>query len=606
MSKITNLSQILEYNEEHRIHKIPNIMGLTKIEDMGYSQKFINDIGGSLILPKKHISIVNNESEIIVENKQEYFNEYCNEYFPIIYNILNNVPGVVLCGGAALWLYNQSCIQTSNKIYTITRKNIPKDFDLFIYESEDLSPEELEMSQNKKINDIIHIILKDNVFTTRAFIVKGVITLQLYSKQILNAANNICIQIILRDYYSISEILHSFDIPCCSIGWDGKTTYLTKLAEWAIINNINVVIPKYRSNTYESRLTKYFNKKKYGILLPNLKLLKGDKLITLPNMSIDIHHTDNNIAIADINLPAFDSLDLIYSSQEQYEEVDYDKIASDCMINLYNLIDVQKIVQKNCHTIIKYKQFFEKYCYFYEKNKFYDFVKLPISKIISIQDYKKWAKSHIKKNIIYYQDEYILNEALIKEITNNDYEQFAITNNIETIKLQLEKLNENISNKKCTKIVGGKLFMLNKLISKLLEYIISIYEHRKDEIINYNIYLNRNEPLTGSLHPSKQTPYEWYGAHYSENTNIKQNSIRSFVDSHISDLLENPRTCPLCLENIHYLGDNSITLKCGHLYHEHKNDICEGINTWFSKSEKPICPECRKNYPKKEIKFYEC
>lgn len=603
---MNKLSEILEYNDNHRVHKIADTIGLLELDEINYKQVISNDIGGALILPKKHKSIIN-KSELYYVNRQERYNDYCNTYFPIISRILNEVSGVALCGGAALWLYEQSCICDRSKMVILSEKNIPKDFDLFIYESENLSPQELVYFQNKKINDIIQIILADNKYTLRLFLVKGVITMKLYSKSSIRTDTNICIQIILRDYFSISEILHSFDIPCCSIAWDGKTTYLTKLAEWSIVHGLNIIIPKYRSNTYESRLIKYFNNRKFGLLLPNLKLPNDEKIIHLPNMSFHIFHTDDNIAIADVYISNFELLNIIYSTQEQFRELDYDKLTDHYMINLFDSVDNQKILQKNCYLIMNQKKYFEKYLYIYSQNMFYNFIQLSISDIISETAYKKWIQKYIKKNIIQYQDAYILNETLIKDITKHEFENFYEKNNIKFINLQLKNLDEKLNDKKFLKQSGGKLFILNKLIQNLIEHLMSIYKLQMDEILDFNIHLNRNEPLTGSLHPSKQTDDEWYGKYHTNPIKmIKYQSIKQFIDKHISDISKESKICPLCFENIHYLHANAIVLKCGHIYHEKNDELCEGINKWFSKTSKPSCPECRESYPVEETKFCGC
>jgi hypothetical protein len=591
---MNKLSEIIEYNRVHRVHKIPHTTGLVELDDVNYNKNVINDIGGTLIIPKKHKSITM-DSNIYYTNQQEKYNTYCSIYFPVVFDILNSVPGTALCGGSTLWLYNQSCIHRPNTISILTPKNIPKDFDIFLYEENDLSPEELNISQNKKINDIIQIIIKQHNIKIKSFLVKGVITLQL-SSSINNA--KLYIQIILRDYHSISEILHSFDISCCAIGWDGKKTYLTKLAEWSILNSVNIVIPEYKSKTYEFRLIKYFNDKNFALLLPNINLSKTNDTLCLPNISFNIYYTDGNMAIADAYIPKPELLDMIYLSSN--DECDYDNITSNYVINLFEATLTN--LQKNCYLIMKNKKYFEKIKCLHKKDVFCNFIQSTISQIVPIESYKKWAQTYIKKNIIVIEEEYKLNKNFMKQILKDNYEKFAEDNDIENIILQLRALNEKIEIKKSPKM-RGKILILNALIDKLAEYLYSLYNG--DEVLDFNIYLNRDIPLTGSIHPCSQTPEEWYGEHYVKSATIKKyKTIREFIDKHISEECEkNARVCPLCFEKIHYLSENTITLKCGHIYHENKNDECEGINMWFSKHRPASCPECRTKYPKKERLF---
>ena len=64
-------------------------------------------------------------------------------------------------------------------------------------------------------------------------------------------------QIILRLYRSPSEILHGFDVDCCSLGWDGKTLWMTQRALYSICNGYNTVNFGRLSPSYEYRLAKY-------------------------------------------------------------------------------------------------------------------------------------------------------------------------------------------------------------------------------------------------------------------------------------------------------------------------------------------------------------
>jgi len=600
-------------------------MGLIELNEVDFTQKVENDIGGTLVLPKNHKLI--NHFEYMKDGKkgcnspqyykysQEKYNEYCKNSFPIIDNILNNVSGVVLCGGAALWLYNQSCIYTPNTISIRSSANIPKDFDLFIYEEDDLLPEDLIASQNKKINDIIQILIGYNL-NISTFLVKGVLTIQLSRKRYttytdLYLNTDLCIQIILRDYCSISEIIHSFDISCCSIAWDGKKTYLTHLASWSILNNINLVIPEYRSNTYEVRLIKYFNEKNFALLLPNLNIPNDCAILRLLSIEFNIHHVNSNVAIADAYIPKIDCFDVIYVPfGKKYEEVDYDKIISNnYMINLidHSYIFIDRILKKNCYFILNKKKYFEVYNWYdYKKNTNYNFIKLKISDIVNKSSYIKWSKSYVKKNIIVYQDGYKLNDDLIKYIVKTDYEQFAQENNLEQIKSKLVEFNEKIRLPK--RMSNGKLFVFKSLINKLVDYMSLLYND--DEILDFTICLNRDIPLTGSLHPSQQTPAEWYGEHYVDSIDTMSNNktlttvlTYSVIDEHIKSI-EELSICPLCFENIHYLSTNVIKLKCGHIYHEYVDGVCAGVNTWFNKTKAtPSCPECRIKYPKKDIEF---
>ncbi len=77
------------------------------------------------------------------------------------------------------------------------------------------------------------------------------------------------IQIVLRLFKSPAEILHSFDVDSCSVGYNGSNVFCTHRALYAIKNKRNIVDMTRRSLAYEFRLVKY-NERGYAIVVPNL------------------------------------------------------------------------------------------------------------------------------------------------------------------------------------------------------------------------------------------------------------------------------------------------------------------------------------------------
>ncbi|KAI1107653.1 ankyrin [Jackrogersella minutella] len=65
------------------------------------------------------------------------------------------------------------------------------------------------------------------------------------------------IQIVLRVYKSVSEILTGFDIDCSGAAYDGKQVYCTPRALASYITQINPIDLSRRSPSYENRLSKY-------------------------------------------------------------------------------------------------------------------------------------------------------------------------------------------------------------------------------------------------------------------------------------------------------------------------------------------------------------
>ncbi len=67
-------------------------------------------------------------------------------------------------------------------------------------------------------------------------------------------------QIVLRMYQSPAEILHSFDVDACCVGFDGSSALMTERARHAFDMMTNVVDFDLLSPSYESRLAKYMDR----------------------------------------------------------------------------------------------------------------------------------------------------------------------------------------------------------------------------------------------------------------------------------------------------------------------------------------------------------
>ncbi|KAL2862382.1 ankyrin repeat protein [Aspergillus lucknowensis] len=65
------------------------------------------------------------------------------------------------------------------------------------------------------------------------------------------------VQIVLRRYKSIAEVLTGFDVDCSCVAYDGSQVYLAPRAVGAYITQINHIDLSRRSPSYENRLSKY-------------------------------------------------------------------------------------------------------------------------------------------------------------------------------------------------------------------------------------------------------------------------------------------------------------------------------------------------------------
>ncbi|KAI1119584.1 ankyrin repeat protein [Nemania sp. NC0429] len=86
------------------------------------------------------------------------------------------------------------------------------------------------------------------------------------------------IQIVLRVYKSISEILTGFDIDCSGAAYDGKQVYTTPRALASYITQVNPIDLSRRSPSYENRLSKYSHRN-FEVYWPELDRSRVDPTI---------------------------------------------------------------------------------------------------------------------------------------------------------------------------------------------------------------------------------------------------------------------------------------------------------------------------------------
>ncbi|KAK9418110.1 putative Ankyrin repeat-containing domain protein [Seiridium unicorne] len=86
------------------------------------------------------------------------------------------------------------------------------------------------------------------------------------------------IQIVLRVYKNVSEILTGFDIDCSGAAYDGKQVYCTPRALASYITQINPIDLSRRSPSYENRLSKYSHRN-FEVYWPELNRSRIDPTI---------------------------------------------------------------------------------------------------------------------------------------------------------------------------------------------------------------------------------------------------------------------------------------------------------------------------------------
>ncbi|KAI5356788.1 Putative ankyrin repeat-containing domain superfamily [Septoria linicola] len=138
------------------------------------------------------------------------------------------------------------------------------DVDLFLY---DLT-EDQAMEKIREIEQSIRDAILTETTTVRT---KNAIT-------IVSQYPTRHVQIVLRIYKSVSEILTGFDVDCSCAAYDGKQVYASPRAIAAFVTQINSVDLARRSPSYENRLSKYA-KRGFEIFWPNLDRSRIDPTI---------------------------------------------------------------------------------------------------------------------------------------------------------------------------------------------------------------------------------------------------------------------------------------------------------------------------------------
>lgn len=97
------------------------------------------------------------------------------------------------------------------------------------------------------------------------------------------------IQVILKRYNSIAELLYDFDLGSAATAYDGNSVWMTNLGRFALENGLNVLDLSCRRPSYEYRIEKYFERG-FGLILPNLNpaALQGVQVLQFSGLQVEI------------------------------------------------------------------------------------------------------------------------------------------------------------------------------------------------------------------------------------------------------------------------------------------------------------------------------
>ncbi len=159
------------------------------------------------------------------------------EFSKKTYDLLTyiNWANVVVAGGSIVNIITKSQAKLN-------------DIDLFVY----------GLDKAKGLAKIDHIInaikqkAEDLKYETRVYMNEHVINIYVFdTKKLLQ------VQIILRLYDTLAQIMVGFDVDCCCVSWNGKSIQTTQRGLYALSHRVNLANLNRRSPSYENRLIKY-------------------------------------------------------------------------------------------------------------------------------------------------------------------------------------------------------------------------------------------------------------------------------------------------------------------------------------------------------------
>jgi hypothetical protein len=141
--------------------------------------------------------------------------------------------GLCLAGGAV-----------SSMLFGASSDQRPSDFDLFLvgHKSDD---------EARRSIKAVHLLCQQATELC-IFRTKGCITFR--------ARNGKPVQVILRRYTTIAEVIHGFDLGASAFLWDGEHVWMTALGKLAANHGANVLNLQARRTSLEARLVKYYNR----------------------------------------------------------------------------------------------------------------------------------------------------------------------------------------------------------------------------------------------------------------------------------------------------------------------------------------------------------
>jgi len=502
---------------------------------------------------------------------------------------------VVAAGGAAAWPLGDRTIEPSDVDFFFCGQGTTKDF-------------------WHRAADVVES-LTDNLITEATCVTQelrpGLITLiALYLKEDSMVTKKF--QLILRQYQSVSALLHSFDVASCAVAFDGKEFYSTAIAAYAHAHRINVVNPAYRSPSFEHRLAKYFERG-YALALLNLdasRLIRNTQ-IELPHMKLHIDVVHSNYAAGTIELAT--------RSQSDYEP---------SMKNGRRRHILHKLIGRVQWGLARMNLRAFTTSVWADATP-YDIGGIPAFGVIGyVSQYKdraevladgwngRWLIGLEPNRPLPLRKWAEESPPCFHEVLPRDYMLHSITNMAKT-PIYPQRINTSIlseifglSHTDMAALTRNAIAMRRGshgaplILNMALKPRIDALRRRWNSQEHYTIDWWRTAPVglantfTSSLRPCAESALEWYGAAYvAECVSPPLQVIVKILNQlrRRSTQSKDPvydGQCALCFDPLSRGEANSTILGCGHIFHWASNENgCGGLIQWVSDHDG--CPTCR-------------
>lgn len=527
-------------------------------------------------------------------SQEEYIKRFAAEY-PEVMSILP-IPNVVVAGGAAAWPLGEPAVKTGDVDLFI--HGIAPDDRAALWKKADYIVKHLsarflngpaDESSRRRYIDIVSHFLAPGVVTITAYSVEG-------SWRHRLSEETRKVQIVLRAYPSVSSILHAFDVPSCAVAFDGRRTYMTALAAYAHVFRVNLVVPAYRSTTYEARLAKYFERG-FALAVPHLKpglLAKGVPL-QLPHLTLEPCVVRGLFAAGTLSLPAgAPAASSDYDSSQTW----LSQVEDLCEFGPMNINIHQLQSGENRFVVMATVE------------------RAPARRRRRAADAKKGIKL-----ARYAEKEPTLKDLLGREALAKHLERLAkgVVDphghvNIRSLRLVFGLNEEQVG--RVLKAVSdalvknlGRRLDLSAALAPFRTAVLAKYDALgADSAIPWWIVTEPGRQFTASNDPRMEKPEEWYGVAAAA-AEVKIPSSDEYIEALLATLEARQSgiadekkpiydgLCAICHDTVARGDVNSVVLPCGHTFHWAVDEAsgCSGLHAWVLEGHGD-CPTCRRMY----------